>query len=85
MKDIMEQRKNIINHIKRLEGQLASVRSELSAEAPDCEKASATMLSASRSFAGLRQKFVELFLQKYFIDTVKDKNMFDKLLSIIRG
>jgi len=77
----------LINHISRLEGQLASVKNELQQENPDCVKASTTLLSASRSFAGLRQTFTESFLVKHFVPQVKesDKEMFDKLIAIIKG
>lgn len=79
--------KHIIDHLSRLEGQLASVRREISKEQPDCIKASSTLLSASRSFAGLRQKFTETFLLKHFISPIKvrDKQMFEQLLSLIKG
>jgi len=79
--------KKIINHISRLEGQLASVKRELSQEKVDCLKASTTLLSASRSFAGLRQSFTQSFLMKHFVPTVanKDQEMFDKLTALIKG
>jgi DNA-binding FrmR family transcriptional regulator len=79
--------KKIIDHISRLEGQLASVKAELAKEKVDCLKASTTLLSASRSFAGLRQTFTESFLMKHFVPTVtkKDQDMFDKLTALIKG
>ncbi len=82
-----DNKKQIINHISRLEGQLASVKKELQQDKVDCIKASTTLLSASRSFAGLRQKFTESFLMKHFVPQVseKDKDMFDKLIAIIKG
>ncbi len=78
----------MVRHISRLEGQLASVKAELMRETPDCEKASKTLLSASRSFAGLREQFVESFLTTHFIDlkkTSKDSGAFENLLTLIKG
>ena len=82
-----QERKLIINHISRLEGQLAAVKKELCLPEPDCVRASETLLSASRSFAGLRQKFTEAFLLKYFASpaTAREKEMFEKLISLIKG
>ncbi len=82
-----EQKQAIINHISRLEGQLASVKAELLVDEPDCVKASKTLLSASRSFAGLRENFVEAFLQRYFVTVknAKGQEMFDQLLTLIKG
>lgn len=57
--------KQLINHINRIEGQLKSIKKELEQTEPDCIRASQTLYSLSRSFAGLRQQFIETFLQKY--------------------
>jgi DNA-binding FrmR family transcriptional regulator len=80
-------KEQIINHVSRLEGQLASIKEELSKEKPDCLKASKTLLSSARSFAGLREKFVETFLLEHVIEESKMKNrgMFDQLLTLIKG
>jgi len=80
-------KKQIIDHISRLEGQLASVKKELQQDQVDCSKASTTLLSASRSFAGLRQKFTESFLIKHFVPTVpkQDQELFAKLTALIKG
>jgi DNA-binding FrmR family transcriptional regulator len=80
-------RKKIIDHISRLEGQLASIKTELTKTEPDCAKASATLLSASRSFAGLRELFVESFLMTHFIPSgkKKDETLLAALLSVIKG
>jgi len=77
----------VINHISRLEGQLASVKAILTEGEPDCIKASKTLLSASRSFAGLREKFVDAFLQRYFVTVKGEKEaaMFSELLTLIKG
>jgi len=82
-----ESRKNIIDHISRLEGQLASVKKQMQNPEPDCVKASKTLLSASRSFAGLRESFVESFLLRYFVSvkSAKDKDMFNQLITLIKG
>ncbi|HEX4799013.1 MAG TPA: metal-sensing transcriptional repressor [Candidatus Paceibacterota bacterium] len=82
-----ESRKKIIDHISRLEGQLASVKSELGREDPDCARASATLQSAARSFAGLREQFVETFLRTHILSTrgVKDESLFSALLGLIKS
>lgn len=82
-----EERKQIINHISRLEGQLASVKAELMNEKPDCEKASKTLYSAARSFAGLREQFIETFLLTYFIHkkTIRDRSLFEQLIALIKS
>lgn len=80
--------KDMVNHIIRLQGQLESVRRELEKEKPDCESASKTLHSASRSFAGLREEFVESFLKEHFVDTKKlarDTESFTNLLTLIKG
>lgn len=78
----------MVNHISRLEGQLAAVKAELAKPDPDCEKASKTLLSASRSFAGLREQFVESFLTTHFVDARKraaHESSFTTLLMLIKG
>tara|TARA_B100000745_G_C19888219_1_gene296864 strand:+ start:297 stop:551 length:255 start_codon:yes stop_codon:yes gene_type:complete len=82
-----QERKKIIDHISRLEGQLASIKTELLADEPDCLKSSKTLLSASRSFAGLREQFVETFLLSYFVPkkNIKDEALFTQLLTLIKG
>jgi DNA-binding FrmR family transcriptional regulator len=78
---------DIINHVSRLEGQLASIKQELLNDKPDCVKASKTLLSTARSFAGLREKFVETLLLEHVIDesNIKNKEMFTQLLTLIKG
>lgn len=72
--------------MSRLEGQIASVKAELAKSEPDCEKASKTLLSASRSFATLREQFVTCFLSEYFVDPKAQKNStFATLLTLIKG
>ncbi len=82
-----ENRKKVIDHISRLEGQLASVKAELQKNEPNCEKASQTLQSAARSFAGLREQFVESFLLTHFIEEKKIKNqkLFTQLLALIKS
>ncbi len=79
--------KEIVDHISRLEGQLASVKKELMEHDVDCLRASTTLLSAARSFAGLRQKFTEAFLRKHFVGKVaaRDTEKFEKLVALIKG
>lgn len=82
-----QNRKKIIDHISRLEGQLASVKTELALQDPDCEKAGRTLQSASRSFAGLREQFVETFLLTHFVNQkqIKDQKLFDQLIALIKS
>jgi len=82
-----ESRKKLVDHISRLEGQLARVKTELLSEKPSCEQASDTLLSASRSFAGLRLSFIETFLETYGskIHDKTNESAYKKLLSIIKG
>jgi len=83
----MNTREQMVHHISRIEGQLASVKAELAKERPDCEKASKTLLSASRSFAGLREQFVESFLRTHFVDEKRASRdtSFTTLLTLIKG
>lgn len=80
-------KQQVIDHVSRLEGQLASIKSELTKEHPDCAKASKTLLSSARSFAGLREKFVATFLLEHVIDErkIKNREMFKELLTLIKG
>ena len=82
-----ESQKKLVDHISRLEGQLARVKTELLGENPDCGKASDTLLSASRSFAGLRLSFIESFLTTYGskIHDAANEGDYKKLLAIIKG
>ncbi len=79
--------KKIIDHISRLEGQLASIKRELQRNEIDCSKASKVLLAASRSFATLRLNFVKTFLAtKYQLDTDNDKSKtLEDLLAIVKG
>jgi DNA-binding FrmR family transcriptional regulator len=79
--------KKIIDHISRLEGQLAMVKAELKKSEPDCDKASDTLFSASRSFASLRQKFTDVFLKRHFISSVslEDQARYEKLMALMKG
>lgn len=60
-------RQKLIHHISRIEGQLISIKKELAAAEPDCEKAALTLKAASRSFSTLRMAFVSCFLEHKFI------------------
>ncbi len=82
----MNNYKKLVDHISRLEGQLAAVKKELAQSSPDCDKASKTLLSASRSFATLREQFVSCFLDSYFESkTNKKEKALTSLLTLIRG
>lgn len=82
-----DKRKQIIDHISRLEGQLASVKAEVAKTEPDCAKASQTLVSAARSFAGLREQFVESFLLTHIVEeaAVRDRSLLNKLLTLIKA
>lgn len=82
--------KPLVDHISRLEGQLASIKRELQSEAPDCLKASMTLGAASRSFASLKQVFFACFLKKKFlsakrVSAVDDSPEYQSLLNLIRS
>jgi DNA-binding FrmR family transcriptional regulator len=59
--------KKLIDHISRLEGQLASIKKELATTEPDCEKTALTLKAASRSFSTLRMSFVSCFLEHTYL------------------
>jgi DNA-binding FrmR family transcriptional regulator len=78
----------MINHISRLEGQLASVKRELERKNPDCMKASRTLAAASRSFASLRRSFIECFLGERYVTKVgtsKKDEEYAALLNVINS
>ncbi len=82
----MNNYKKLVDHISRLEGQLSAVKNELAQSSPDCDKASKTLLSASRSFATLREQFVSCFLDSYCGPvTSKKQKALTSLLTLIRG
>lgn len=67
MKHIPDSQKKLVDHISRLEGQLASVKAEILKGDMDCSKASKTLYASARSFASLRQSFIKCFLEKHYI------------------
>ncbi len=82
--------KLLIDHISRLEGQLASIKKELQQESPDCLKAGTTLRAASRSLASLKYAFVSCFLPKKFFTkqqtaSLKDSTEYKALLDLIRS
>jgi DNA-binding FrmR family transcriptional regulator len=79
--------KHIVDHISRLEGQLSAIKKEMQQEQPDCHKVSKTLLSAARSFAGLRSQCMESMLRAHFMSTQKgiDEALFTQVLSITKG
>lgn len=82
--------KPLIDHISRLEGQLASIKKELQAESPDCLKTGTTLRAASRSFSSLKHAFVSSFLQKKFFtrqqaNSLQDSPEYNALLDLIRS
>lgn len=78
-------KKNLIKHVSKLQGQLDAVKRELEKDVSDCEKASATLYAASRSFASVRALFVKCFLTKEFLKNSRDENRLDHLLTLIKG
>lgn len=58
--------KHLIDHMSRLEGQLASIKRELQHTQPNCTKAATTLRAASRSFDSFKRSFVDCFLQNTF-------------------
>lgn len=82
--------KPLINHISRLEGQLASIKKELQSTSPDCVKAGTTLRAASRSFSSLKHAFVSCFLEKKFFSgkqatTLHESPEYSALLDLIRS
>ena len=82
--------KPLIDHISRLEGQLASIKKELQEGSPDCVKSGTTLRAASRSFASLKHAFVSCFLQKKCFSgkqgsTLSDSPEYRALLDLIRS
>lgn len=78
--------KELIHHISRLEGQLASIKNELGKEAPDCEKTASTLRAAARSFGTLRMSFVQCFLEKkYKVSPKETDTTYTALLHVINA
>ncbi len=82
--------KHLIDHISRLEGQLASIKRELQSDSPDCVKSGATLRAASRSFSSLKHAFVACFLEKTFfspkqVSSAHDSPEYSALLDLIRS
>ena len=73
-------KQKLIHHISRLEGQLASVKNELSIVEPNCEKAALTLKAASRSFSALRMAFVSCFLEHKYLSKKQDPDTTYKAL-----
>jgi DNA-binding FrmR family transcriptional regulator len=83
-----DQQRALVRHLSRLEGQLASVRSALMQEEPDCAKASATLVAASRSFDSLRCAYVACMLDTHHLvhaHTPKAKRELDLVLKVIKS
>lgn len=80
-----DSKQTLIKHISKLQGQLDAVKKELEKETPDCEKTSATLYAASRSFASVRVLFVKCFLTKEFLKNGRDEAKLDHLLTLIKG
>lgn len=75
----------IVRHINKLQGQLESVKKELTSTQPECDVATNTLYAASRSFASLRMLFVTCFLQKEFLKQSSENKKLEHLLTLIKG
>lgn len=73
-------RQKLIHHLSRLEGQLSSIKKELTSAHPDCEKAALTLKAASRSFSTFRMAFVSCFLEHKYISKKQDSDSTYKAL-----
>jgi DNA-binding FrmR family transcriptional regulator len=80
-----DNKKNLIKHVSKIQGQLDAVKRELEQDTPNCEKASATLYAASRSFASVRTLFVKCFLEKEFLKSSRDEEKLTHLLTLIKG
>ncbi len=79
-------KQKLINHISRLEGQLASIKKELTVAEPNCVKAAHTLKAASRSFSSLRMAFVSCFLEYKYIAKKQDSDAtYDALIQVINA
>jgi len=79
-------KQKLIHHISRLEGQLTSIKKQLQAAEPDCEKAALTLKAASRSFSTLRMSFVSCFLeQKYLARNNQSDSTYRALIQVINA
>lgn len=77
-------KQKLIHHISRLEGQLSSIKKQLAATEPDCEKAALTLKAAARSFSTLRMAFVSCFLgHKYLSKQTKEDATYKALIEVI--
>lgn len=78
-------KKQIISHIKRLEGQLRAVRDAIQDEGFDCQKANQTLFAASRSFATLRQDFIKFYLDICTKNRFSKNTNYQSVLNLIKG
>ncbi len=79
-------KQKLIHHISRLEGQLQSIKRDLAAVEPDCEKAALTLKAASRSFSTLRMAFVSCFLEHKYISKKQDADTtYQALIQVINA
>lgn len=79
-------KQKLIHHINRLEGQLQSIKKELSSEEPDCERAALTLKAASRSFSTLRMAFVSCFLEYKYLSKKQDSDTtYNALIQVINA
>lgn len=79
-------KQKLIHHISRLEGQLESIKKELSTPETDCEKAALTLKAASRSFSTLRMSFVSCFLEQKYLSKNKESDpTYKALIQVINA
>lgn len=82
--------KPLIDHLSRLEGQLASIRKELQSTEPDCVRMSTTLRAASRSFGSLKHAFVSCFLATKILTpkqaaSANSSDTYQSLLDLLRS
>lgn len=83
MSEIQANKKKLIVHIKRLQGQLGAVIKELDKPNTDCTKSSNTLFAAVRSFSSLKQDFVKCFLEQEFLGSKKTRSQQEKLTALL--
>lgn len=78
--------KKLVDHISRIEGQLAAIKKALQDPVPECEKAALTLKAASRSFSTLRMAFVACFLEHKYLSKKQDTDTtYQALINVINS
>ncbi len=82
--------KPLIDHLSRLEGQLASIKKELQSGDPDCVRMGTTLRAASRSFGSFKYAFVRCFLATKILTpkqaaSASSSDTYQALLDLLRS